>query len=272
MAEEDGFKPGQTLVAWRTRVTPWSSKRLERLYQRYNRLYWGGRLPNCYLAPVKLSASDPASSHPDSGISFGVTDAKRRIAIDVGVHKSDRAVRETLLHEMVHVAMRCGAHKQRFIHELERLVQMGAPLSFSHLIDCGLSHWGNQFALRMRAAEDAAARAVVAEYRAYLRFGAVSKASRGDVVPHAKGRLRLRQCFCSPFCRVFARRGAKSDRATRPFRCKRGDRNGEPYQIGAGELRGGRDVADCAHLPFPVTVKLTDRNGVQLVEVVRRNQ
>src|SRR5712692_4305662 len=208
MAEEDGFKPGQTLVAWRTRVTPWSSKRLERLYQRYNRLYWGGRLPNCYLAPVKLSALDPTSPYP-GGVSFGVTDARKRIVVDVSVHRSDRAVRETLLHEMVHVALGCGAHKQRFIHELERLAQMGAPLSFSHLIDCGLSHWGNQFALRMRAAEDAAARAVVAEYRAYLRFGAVSKASRGDVVPHAKGRLRLRQCFCSPFCRVFARRGAK---------------------------------------------------------------
>ena len=39
-----------------------------------------------------------------------------------------------------------------------------------------------------------------------------------------------------------------------------------------GDLRGGRDVADCAHLPFPVTIKLTDHNGVQLVEVVRRNQ
>ncbi|MFY9582914.1 MAG: hypothetical protein WAR21_00300 [Candidatus Acidiferrales bacterium] len=46
----------------------------------------------------------------------------------------------------------------------------------------------------------------------------------------------------------------------------------EIYVDNDGDLRGGRDVADCAHLPFPVTVKLADRNGVELVEVVGRSQ
>src|SRR5262249_26676054 len=63
---------------------------------------------------------------------FGCTEDKQRLVIvDVARHHSDKAVRDTLLHEMCHVAAgpRKLGHGSGFFKQLERLLRQKAPVS-----------------------------------------------------------------------------------------------------------------------------------------------
>jgi len=95
----------------------WTERRLERLFQHYNRIYWRGRLSGCrtILATLHESMGD---FHPK----------RRLIRIDADKHKSDRDLRGTLLHEMSHAAAP-GGHSIPFFAELERLIRRGAPVT-----------------------------------------------------------------------------------------------------------------------------------------------
>lgn len=99
----------------------WTSARLERLYTRYNRRYWRGRLP-------VLAVSN---QHLDDCV--GVTErSPLRISVDVAQHRTDREVRGTLLHEMAHVADRARhkvGHGYGFWTEIERLLRQRAPIT-----------------------------------------------------------------------------------------------------------------------------------------------
>jgi hypothetical protein len=61
-----------------------------------------------------------------------------------------------------------------------------------------------------------------------------------------------------------------------PFTIEIRDRSGrlfrtaEIYADRQGELRGGLDICDCAHLEFPLTVKLRGRSGAELARSVDR--
>ncbi len=95
-------------------VSPWTQRRLQRLYDRYNAKYWDGALPT---HAVVLGPCD----------ALGRCDPRRKlVTIDAAIHRSDRAVRSTLLHEMCHVATGQGGHDSHFLEELERLLADGA--------------------------------------------------------------------------------------------------------------------------------------------------
>lgn len=101
--------------------TPWSSERLQEQYRALNQEYWHGELPPCAVRVQALSRI------------FGVyDDAAKSVAIDVEAHESDDAVRDTLLHEMAHVAdSDCGEnpHGYGFWEQLERLLAASAPIT-----------------------------------------------------------------------------------------------------------------------------------------------
>lgn len=59
-------------------------KRLKRLFERYNRLYWRGKLPHCRVVAANLQKS------------VGRFDPRTRtIQIDVAKHKRTRAAQHT---------------------------------------------------------------------------------------------------------------------------------------------------------------------------------
>ena len=96
------------------RKTEWNQKRLQRLFERYNRKYWRGRLP-----PYRVMQAERLD------VLGSCYYRKRIIEIDTGQHDSERHIRATLLHEMVHAATRSG-HDVRFFAQMERLLRRGA--------------------------------------------------------------------------------------------------------------------------------------------------
>jgi hypothetical protein len=98
-------------------------KRLNQLFQRYNQLYWSGKLPKYRIVDAPTLRC------------LGRCDPRRRtIEIDVSKHKSERELRSTLLHEMCHVAAhRKGSrgHDAKFFEQLERLLRKKAPISIA---------------------------------------------------------------------------------------------------------------------------------------------
>lgn len=99
-------------------------KRLRRLFERYNRLYWRGKIPDCRVIAANLQR----------GV-LGQFDARtRNIKIDVAKQRSDRELHSILLHEMCHVAAhRNGSrgHDAKFFEELEHLLRKKAPISIA---------------------------------------------------------------------------------------------------------------------------------------------
>ena len=97
--------------------TQWDDERLDRLFKRYNRIYWRGHLPPYR---VRTAALDPTvhSAHCNP--------SKRIIEIDPSQCASDRIVRSKLLHEMVHAAIPSN-HDLKFCAQLERLLRLGSP-------------------------------------------------------------------------------------------------------------------------------------------------
>jgi predicted SprT family Zn-dependent metalloprotease len=98
-------------------------KRLNQLFQRYNQLYWSGKLPKYRIVDAPTLRC------------LGRCDLRRRtIEIDVPKHKSERELRSTLLHEMCHVAAhRKGSrgHDAKFFEQLEQLLRKKAPISIA---------------------------------------------------------------------------------------------------------------------------------------------
>lgn len=93
---------GQTLLAMNETVTPyggrhapakvktaWTDDRLNRLFERYNRRFWGNR-----LRKVKVRIA-----HLDGCCGLY---RKATIFVDVKKHPTDQEIRSTLLHEMCH--------------------------------------------------------------------------------------------------------------------------------------------------------------------------
>ncbi len=172
----------------------WPRERLTQLFQNYNRCYWGGRLPQCTVECARVSGEDVRY--------YGWTASRRLILIDPVFHENEADIRETLLHEMVHVAVGFGAgHGTRFLYEIERLMREGAPISFHHALR--YARLANRLSARKRfdyLCEESDLRRV--EYREFLR-------PPRDVVPLPNKATRIRECFCSDFCTVF-----KSERSS----------------------------------------------------------
>lgn len=97
------------------------NKRLNRLFNRYNQLYWHGKLAGYRVIPARLQNC------------LGQCEwRKRSIKIDVLSHRTNRELRSTLLHEMCHAA--AGPHGSRghdlkFFEQMEMLLKKGAPVT-----------------------------------------------------------------------------------------------------------------------------------------------
>jgi hypothetical protein len=102
------------------RRTRWNTQRLNRLFKRYNRRYWGGKLPDLRVVNRKLVACVGEYVRKE-----------QEILVDVSAHPNDREVRSTLLHEMAHAGNRSGswiAHGYGFWAQIENLLRQRAPI------------------------------------------------------------------------------------------------------------------------------------------------
>ena len=100
----------------------WNDTRLKHLFERYNRIYWHGKLPD-YRVVAGAFADNTLGECQSS---------EHVITIDVAKHKTDRRLRATVLHEMAHAAAdRHGSqgHDLKFFAQLEELLQLGAPVA-----------------------------------------------------------------------------------------------------------------------------------------------
>jgi hypothetical protein len=103
-------------------VTRWTDQRLDRLFRRYNRLYWSGRLQS-----YSLRVEEPNSDY------LGLCDDKKRTILIVVKGRSDRAIRSTVLHEMCHAAApRPENHGYAFWKQVEMLLRKRAPITIKN--------------------------------------------------------------------------------------------------------------------------------------------
>jgi len=135
----------------------WTQIRLQRLFDRYNRLYWEGRIPRFTVLARALRGGFLGSCHS----------AKRRIDINVKAHASDGGIRETMLHEMAHAADRSRkgpSHGIGFWAQIEHLLRCGAPIdpggSEMPGIALSASSIPKRFPLSRKAVSKAAARSL----------------------------------------------------------------------------------------------------------------
>lgn len=106
-------------------VTRWNDQRLDRLFRRYNQLYWSGRLP---LYSVRVE--EPNTDH------VGLCECEKRTILIVVKGRSDRAIRSTVLHEMCHVAAptlkQQEYHGYSFWKQVEMLLRKHAPITIKN--------------------------------------------------------------------------------------------------------------------------------------------
>ena len=98
----------------------WTISRLEALKEQYRAEYWPR---SRRLATYRVVTQDEDGA-------FGWIDYDQKIlVVNVNAHKSDRDVRATLLHEMVHCVVGRGGHGTPFWAQLEYLLKAGAPIT-----------------------------------------------------------------------------------------------------------------------------------------------
>ena len=102
-------------------MTAWTDTRLARLYERYRLLYWP-RSRRLRLFRIKDGTLEEfVQGHCEYNA--------RILVVDVQKHSSDRAVRGTVLHEMIHAVVGRGAgHGVAFWTQLEYLLSRQAPV------------------------------------------------------------------------------------------------------------------------------------------------
>jgi hypothetical protein len=99
----------------------WTQRRLEELFQKYNRLYFSGSLGKWGAAIGRL----------DQIGAVGFCDPKhKQLVVDTDHITSDAEIRSTLLHEMAHAASPGRAdHGYKFWEQIEQLLKKGAPIT-----------------------------------------------------------------------------------------------------------------------------------------------
>jgi hypothetical protein len=101
-------------------VAKWTDLRLRRLFRRFNKRYWSGKLPTFSCVIGSCDAMGQCDSNT------------RTITIDITQHPHDREVRATLLHEMAQVASHNSGHGVKFFAQLEKLLRQGARISIAN--------------------------------------------------------------------------------------------------------------------------------------------
>ena len=99
----------------------WNDRRLRNLFDRYNRVYFMGKLIGWRVIAATL----------DSHVLGECNWKKRTIRVDGWQASSDRSIRGTLLHEMAHAETHNSGHDVKFFAAVERLLEKGAPINIS---------------------------------------------------------------------------------------------------------------------------------------------
>jgi len=107
---------------------------LQRLFERYDRRYWRGKLSRVYAVE-----NADLSKNRCLGICYRKT---RKIVLDITAHSKDRERRATLLREMAHAAdnSKSGhAHGDGFLAQIEYLLRQRAPITLQ-MPELGAGH------------------------------------------------------------------------------------------------------------------------------------
>ena len=99
----------------------WANERLRKLFRRYNRMYWDGK-----LSRFRVCLGDHVSDESKYDSSGRCYHRLKKIEIDP---RKTNDVQSTLLHEMAHAATgeRAG-HGPKWEKEIVRLIGLGAPI------------------------------------------------------------------------------------------------------------------------------------------------
>lgn len=105
---------------WTHNDRPYNVADLQRFYKRFNRIYWGGRLPDATIKFCRLytTAADCSTPHGKPPV----------IRFHLQLRFWQTVCIQTLLHEMCHVATASerAAHGKRFQQEILWLKNRGA--------------------------------------------------------------------------------------------------------------------------------------------------
>jgi hypothetical protein len=91
---------------------------LKRIYNRFNRLYFAGKLPD--ISIVWEPCGDA------NGVTHTWDRKAKRLTVDPGMRGNTRFVKLIILHEMVHVRFPKARHDEVFRAERQRLWDLGA--------------------------------------------------------------------------------------------------------------------------------------------------
>jgi hypothetical protein len=180
----------------------WTTKRLEKLFERYDQQYWDGAMPRCQ---IELAHFDPYGMRTLAEAEL----EKNRILICPENHDNDSGVRDSLLHTMAAIVagFRGNKNKRKFFSELERLLQRGAPVTMRGFSLPALELPRKLFPLCRREAEKASNR----ELRRAIRDGAMGdvvceRPGCMEILPVPEGSLSPRRRFCGRTCALENRR------------------------------------------------------------------
>lgn len=98
---------------------PSSDPSLRRCFHRFNRLYFGGRLPENTILFFEACEGHLGLCEP-------LDDEEWLIRIDPALRFSDRLWKVTLLHELAHLHTGITNHGRKFLAEIDRLYSIGA--------------------------------------------------------------------------------------------------------------------------------------------------
>jgi len=106
----------------------WTNESLAALYTEYNKLYFGGHLPEFKVLMADLNPASLVERIHWSRVDV----VQGRILLTIQFHPNDFEVSTSLLHEMAHVARSLRAeddsNNPTWEAEIERLWQAGAPM------------------------------------------------------------------------------------------------------------------------------------------------
>lgn len=99
-------------------MPPSSHGVLRRMYNRLNRLYFGGKLPAIEVVFEPTGDSMALTHTYDS--------AAHRLTFDPALRGYNKVIKINMLHEMIHVMYPTIGHGKRFKAEIARLWKLGA--------------------------------------------------------------------------------------------------------------------------------------------------
>jgi len=99
-------------------IRNWTQRRLENLFQKYNKLYFNNSLKHWGVA---IGQPEPEA--------VGLCDYEHKQLVVATDKQTDAESRATLLHEMAHAAAKTAGHGYKFWEQIEKLLKKSAPIT-----------------------------------------------------------------------------------------------------------------------------------------------